>query len=96
MLFKYFIVRGDVRFVDYSGSVGGGVEESNKETDLEEVVEGNVVENESCELIDNVESSEDNPVGQPLFLSISVVSLILKGEETFEGGVGHSHEAGNV
>ena len=70
------------------------MEKENEESQLEEVVERNKVENESCELVDNVEEAVDNPVRKPL----CVFSFIsgLKSQETHESGIGDGKETGDV
>ena len=70
------------------------MEKENEEGKLEEVVEGNEVENESCELIYDIKDSEHDPVGEPLGAVFFIIGL--ESKEAHEGGVCDAQQAGNV
>ena len=80
--------------VDVGGAHGGWVEKVHQEAQLKEVVEWNELENDSCELVDDVEGTKTHPVGEPLLVIFH--SLRLKSNETHEGWVGNSNDIGNV
>ena len=84
----------DEMIVDGGGALADGVEEPDEEDKLEEVVEGDEAEDESSELVDDVEKTEDDPIRQPLLVVIFLLGL--ESKERHEAGVGDSEEARNV
>jgi hypothetical protein len=84
----------EVGVVNPGGALGLGVEEEHEEGELEHVVERNEVENKSSKVIDDLEASEHNPVGEPLLLLLLIV--LVEGQEGSEGGVRNSDQAGHV
>ena len=85
--------RKDETFIDVERTSGGGVEAVDQESKLQNVVEGDESEDNSSDLVENVEETKHDPVGQPLFVVIS--SFTFEGYEGHEGGVGHSHDVGD-
>jgi len=81
----------DIVVVYPCGALALGVEEPDKDCELEHVVEGDEVEDEAGELVDHVEQAKDHPVGEPLL----VVSLTVRfeGMEAHEHGVCHAQES---
>ena len=93
MLLDFIDVRGvspDVVVVDPGGAGGLRVEQQHQNGQLEHIVEGDEVENETRELIDHVEEAEDDPVGQPL--SIVGLTIRLQRVEAHENGISHSQK----
>ena len=94
MLLILLHVGEDVGVVDNGRSIADWVEQPNEEDELEEEVEWDECEDEASELVDNVENSEDNPVGEPLL--VIVRTLRLESQEGHEARVGDAEQAGNV
>ena len=84
----------DVVVVDNGSSLGGGVEEPDKEGHLDKVVKRNEAEDEADVLIKNVDNAKHNPVGEPL--SVVAFAVTFKGEEAHEGGVCNTEKASDV
>ena len=84
----------DVHVVNGSGAAGDWVEQPDEEDQLEEEVEWDECQDESSELVDNVEEAEDNPVCEPLLVIIS--ALRLESQEGHEAGVGNAEKASDV
>ena len=82
----------NVFIVDVGGSVESGVEEDDQGGQLEHVVEGDQVENESGKLVDHAEQAEDHPVSQPLLVVGAVRAGWLEGVETHEHGVSNCYQ----
>ena len=80
--------------IDGGRALADWVEEPNEEDELEEVVEGDEAEEESSELVDDVEETKDDPIRQPLLIVIFLIGL--EGEERHEAGVSDAKEARNV
>ena len=57
-------------FVDSQCTLGLWSHQEYEECDSNIEVEGNEVEDEACELIEEVEETEDGPVGEPLLVII--------------------------
>ncbi len=70
------------------------MEKIHKECQLEEIVEGDEVENESGELIYDVEETKHDPVSKPL-CSFSFDSG-LESQKAHESGVRNGNDAGDV
>ena len=70
------------------------MEKENQERELQHVVERNKVEDESSEVVEDVEGAEDDPVSEPLFLLLRV--LLVESEERLEGGVGDADQTRDV
>jgi hypothetical protein len=84
----------DKGIVHGGGSVGAWVEKIDEESHLQEIVEWNELEDDSGELINNVESAKADPVGQPLLVVLGAFGL--KGNETHEGWVSDTNDVGDV
>jgi len=65
--------------------------EPENEQGLEEVVEGEPVDKRIREEFDNLDETEDSPVGQPLFIVVTALGL-----DSLEGGVGRVDPANQV
>jgi hypothetical protein len=78
----------DDSVVDGGGTESWWVEKIHQETQFQEVVEWDESEDNSSELINDVESSEAYPVSQPLFIIFK--SLRLESQETHKSWVGNS------
>ena len=89
-----FHVREDEVVVDGGGAHSGWVEEEHKESQLQEIVEWDELENHTGELVDHVEGSETHPVCEPLLVVIN--SLGLESNETHECWIGNPNDIGNV
>jgi hypothetical protein len=63
----------DVAVVYPRGTLALGVEEPDEDGELEQVVEGDEVEDEAGELVDHVEQTEDHPVGERLLVVAQTV-----------------------
>ena len=70
------------------------MEKENQERELQHVVERNKVEDESSEVVEDIEGAEDDPVSEPLFLLLRV--LLVESEERLEGGVGDADQTRDV
>ena len=84
----------DETIVNLGGTEEWRVHEVNQETAFQEEVERHDSEDDSCELINNVEGSEANPVRKPLLIVIK--TFWLKSHETHEGWVSNTDDVGDV
>ena len=84
----------DVVVINNGSSLGGGVEEPDKEGHLDKKVKRNEVKDEADVLIKNVDNAKHNPVSEPLSVVVFVVTL--KGEEAHEGRVCNTEKASDV
>ena len=91
---ELFEVRQDEPFVDEGGALDLGEVEEDEEDELEEVVEGDVVEDDGGEMVDYGEEAEDDPVSEPLLLVSGAFGL--EGEEAHDLGVDNTEHAGDV
>ena len=76
------------------GSVGAWVEQEHEGAHLQEIIEGNELEDDSGELVDNGEDTEANPVGEPLL--VIILTFGLESNETLEAWIGNSDDLGDV
>ena len=77
--------------VDQGGTVGLGQPEPDEEGELQQEIEGDVLDEDGGQGLEDDEEGEDDPVGQPL----GVVGL-LGGVDRLERGVGRVPEARDV
>jgi len=61
--------------VDREGALGGRVEQVDEEAQFEEVVEGNNLEDDARELVDDVEAAETHPIRQPHLVVVKAVAF---------------------
>ena len=94
VLLVLFHVWQDINVVNEGCSLGCWMEKPHHEDKLQEVVEWNESQNESCEVIKDVEESKHDPISEPLFVVIGTFTL--KGQEAHEAWVGNSDGSGNV
>lgn len=94
LLFKVDESTLEVAIVDHGGTLSRGVEHENQSEHLEHVVEGDKVEDESRKVVEDLEASKHNPVGEPLLLHLFIAGI--EGQERLESGVCNSQQAGNV
>ena len=80
--------------VDGRSSHDRRVEEIDKEAQLQEVVEWNELQDNSRELVDDVEGSETHPVGKPLLIILKPIRL--QGKETHESRIAHTNDVSDV
>lgn len=80
--------------VEHMGALGLGVEKVDIEGDLYNVEEGDEAEDEVNEALEDIDETEDDPVGEPEFV-IFLGVLGLNGLETHVGGVEESDEETN-
>ena len=71
----YFNIVLQKFIVDVDSSLSLGVHHVDKEQQLQEEVEGDQREDETSELIHNLESSKDDPIRQPLLVIINCFGL---------------------
>ncbi len=57
--------------VESDGTLGSRVEHPDEHAYLDNVVEGDEVQEDPCELVQDGEKTEHNPVGQPQFIIVS-------------------------
>ena len=76
------------------GTICAWMEQEYEGTQFQEVVEWNELKDYSCELIDNCEDTEANPVGKPLL--VVILSIGLKSNKAFEAWVGNSNNLSDV
>ena len=70
------------------------MEQIDQESNLKEIVEWDELEDDSSELVDNVEGTKAHPIRKPLFVIVSL--LRLESDETHESWIGNSDEVSEV
>jgi hypothetical protein len=81
----------DVVVVDPGSAHRLRVEQPDQDCQLQHIVEGDEVEDKARELVDHIEESEDDPVGQPLLI-IFLTAAVLQSVERHEHGVRDAQE----
>ena len=80
--------------VDLGGAQEWGVHQVHQESALQEEVEWDDSEDDSGELVEDVESTEADPVSEPLLVVIEAFGL--EGHEAHESWVGNTDDVGDV
>ena len=65
----------EVSIVQHGGAVDLWVPQEDEEKHLEHVVEGNDSEDESSEVVHDLEEAEHDPVREPLLLELGVIGI---------------------
>ena len=74
--------------VDDLSSIGGRKHHPNEESDFDVEVEGNIIQNETKEIVKGLEDTKDTPVSKPDLVVIFII-LCLKGLNALHARVEH-------
>ena len=94
MSFHIFHAWEDVSVVNHSGSLRAWVHEEDEEAKFKEEVEWDECKNEAGPLVDDIKKTEHDPIGEPLLIIFTTVTL--QCNKAHEAWVGNSDCACDV